>query len=256
MTKGESSNSNGQTNFNYCAYNPTSKEFNFELLSPFSTSEFSVKFYSKIFEKNNISIDCTFDMQTDYAQSFTLTTESFHIPLIDFCIQDNFSLYETKKFDIFYQTLEYTFTIKCFAQMTPEELLKNISDRFVMIEYKSKSYSIDKNRVIIDKLKDIHYKDFMSRKSILPEPGQGENFLASQNLFEENQRYNFKIKLSSFCVYNFWIYIVIIGDYNFQNNKSILNIEVKSNDLTALNIISREKYVFFNELLNKQIKFY
>jgi hypothetical protein len=257
LSRGEGSSTNsGQTNFNNSNFNPTSKEFNFELLSPFSTSEFSVKFYSKIFEKNNISIDCTFDMVTDYAQNFTLTTESFHIPLIDFCIQDNFSLYETKKFDIFYQTLEYTFTIKCFAQMTPEELLKNISDRFVMIEYKSKSYSIDKTRVIMDQLKEIHYKDFMSRQSIMPESGQGENFMASQNLFEENQRYNFKIKLSSYSVYNFWVYIVIIGDYNFQNNKSILNIEVKSNDLTALNIISREKYVFFNELLNKQIKFY
>jgi hypothetical protein len=257
LSRGEGSSTNsGQTNFNNSNFNPTSKEFNFELLSPFSTSEFSVKFYSKIFEKNNISIDCTFDMVTDYAQNFTLTTESFHIPLIDFCIQDSFSLYETKKFDIFYQTLEYTFTIKCFAQMTPEELLKNISDRFVMIEYKSKSYSIDKTRVIMDQLKEIHYKDFMSRQSIMPESGQGENFMASQNLFEENQRYNFKIKLSSYCVYNFWVYIVIIGDYNFQNNKSILNIEVKSNDLTALNIISREKYVFFNELLNKQIKFY
>ena len=175
-----------------------------------------------------------------------------------FCIQDNFSLYETKKFDIFYQTLEYAFTVKCFAQSTPEELLKNIHERFVMIEYKSKSFSLDKTKTIMDKLKEIHYKDFCQRRSVNNELGGagGENFMNSQNLFEENQRYNFKIKLSSYCIYNFWIYIVIIGDYNFQNNKSILNIEVKSNDLTALNIISREKYVFFNELLNKQIKFY
>lgn len=144
----------------------TSKEFSIELLSPFALYEFSVKFYAKIFEKNNISVDCTFDMVTDYNSSFTLTTESFHVPLIDFCIPDNFSLYETKKFEIFYNTLEYAFTTKCYAQCTPEELLKFISDRFVMIEYKSKANSIDKTRVIMDRLKEMHYKDYFKRNSI------------------------------------------------------------------------------------------
>ena len=229
-----------------------SKEFSIELLSPFSVYEFSVKFYSKIFEKNNISIDCTFDMVTDYNSTFTLTTESFHVPLIDFLIPDNFSLYEPKKFDIFYNTLEYAFTTKCYANCRPEELLKFISERFVMIEYKSKSISIDKTKSIMDRLKETHYKDYFKRNSITEDNGNGFN----QNAFEENQRHNFKIKLSSYCIYNFWIYIIILGDYNFQNNKSILNIEIKSNDLAALNIISREKHIFFNELMNKQIKFY
>src|SRR5690606_16096256 len=109
---------------------------NLELLSPFSSFDFSMKFSSTIFEKNNITIDCTFDMNSEYASTLTLTTESFYIPLTDYCIPDNFSLYETKIFDIFYATLEYTFTCKCYAVCTPEELIKEMSDRFVMVEFK------------------------------------------------------------------------------------------------------------------------
>ena len=73
---------------------------------------------------------------------------------------------------------------------------------------------------------------------------------------EDNQRYNFKIKLSSYSIFNFWVYLVIIGDYNFSNNKSIFNIEIRSNDLENLNIINKEKSVFLNELFNNNIKFY
>jgi len=243
---------NGKNVSQYSSIYATSKEFAYDLLSPFSFCEFSVKFYSILFDKNNISLDCTFDMQTDLSNTFTLTTESFYIPLIDFCIPDNFCLYETKKFDIFYTTLEYGFTFKCYANYTPEELLKFVSDRFVMIEYKSKSRSKELSKKILEKIKETHYKDFF-RRTVSSESNLNDDF---SNNFEENQRYNFKIKLSSFCVYNFWIYIVILGDYNFQNNKSILNIEIKSNDLNALNVISREKYVFFNELMNRQLKFY
>jgi hypothetical protein len=226
-----------------------SKEYFTELLSPFSYYEFSVKFICRVFEKNNIAIDLTYDMVSDYSNNFTLNSEIFHIPLTDFCIPDNFSLYETKKFDIFYSTLDFAFTCKCYANITPEELMKNINDRFVMIEYKSKSTSLDKTKSIMEQLKETHFKDFFQRNST--------NELGfDQNNFEENQRYNFKIKISSYCIYNFWIYIVILGDYNFQNNKSILNIEIKSNDLQALQIISKEKTVFFSELMNKTIKFY
>jgi hypothetical protein len=233
--------------------NQMMKEFHIELISPFSLIEYSAIFHSKIFERNNINIDCTFDMMTDYNTYLTMNSESFHIPLIDFFVKDSFCLYETKKFDLFYQTLEYAFTFKCFASITPDELLKSVSANFVMVEYKSKNKSIDHTKTMIDRLKQMHFKDFFQRNSI--SKGE-ENFMNSQNVFEESQRYNFKVKLSSYCVYNFWVYIIILGDYNFQNNKSILNIEVKSNDLGALNIISREKYIFFNEVFNKQIKFY
>jgi hypothetical protein len=47
-----------------------------------------------------------------------------------------------------------------------------------------------------------------------------------------------------------------MGDYSFQNNKSILNIEVKTNDLSALKTISKEKNDFFKEIMGRKIKFY
>jgi hypothetical protein len=221
------------------------KEVYLELLSPFSSYDFSMKLSSSVFEKNNITIDCTFDMTTDYSTVITLSTEGFYIPLIDYCIPDNFALFETKIFDIFYSTLEYTFTCKCYALSTPEDLLKSISDRFVMVEFKSKNNSQDKTKAIMDRLKES--KGYF--RQTLPGGGGFENS-------EDNQRYNFKIKMASYCIFNFWIYITILGDYNFSNNKSILNVEVKSNDLSALNVISKERSIFFNELINKQIKFY
>jgi hypothetical protein len=221
------------------------KEINLELLSPFSSYDFSIKFTSSIFEKNNITIDCTFDMNTDYSSSITLSSESFYIPLIDYCLPDNFALFETKIFDIFYTTLEYTFTCKCYAVCTPENLIKSISERFIMVEYKGKNSSQDKTKTIMDRLKETrgYFRKTLERDN---------SFINS----EDNQRYNFKIKIASYCIYNFWIYITILGDYNFSNNKSILNIEIKSNDLGALNVISKERAIFFNELLNKNIKFY
>ncbi len=237
---------------NYSPY-VNSKEFNVELLSPFSQCEFSVKFYSKIFEKNNIGIDCTFDMVTDQCSRFTLNSESFYIPLTDFLLKDNFSLYETKKFDIFYNTLEYAFTCKCFTNCTPDDLISNLSSRVVLVEYKSKSRAYDKKKEILEKIKEKQYPEYFrlnAQKENEEENGDGFN------INEENQRFNFKVKLCSYSIYNFWVYIVIIGDYNFQNNKSILTIEVKTNELFALNIISREKNCFFNELMNKKIKFY
>ena len=192
-------------------------------------------------------------MVTDLSSRFTLNSESFYIPLTDFLLRDNFALYETKKFDIFYNTLEYAFTCKCFTNCTPDEIINNLSDRVVMIEYKSKNKSFDKKKEIIEKIKEKQYPAYFQLNA------QKENEEENNdgfNMNEENQRFNFKVKLCSYSIYNFWIYITIIGDYNFQNNKSILNIEVKTNELFALNIISREKICFFNELMNQKIKFY
>ena len=73
---------------------------------------------------------------------------------------------------------------------------------------------------------------------------------------KNKHRENFKIKLSTYCVYNFWIYIFIIGDYNSMYNKAILNIDFKTNDLKGLNVIAKEKQFFINELISPKIKFY
>ena len=122
-----------------------------------------------------------------------------------------------------------------------------------MIEYKSKNKSFDKKKEIIEKIKEKQYPAYF-RLNAQKENEEENN--DGFNMNEENQRFNFKVKLCSYSIYNFWIYITIIGDYNFQNNKSILNIEVKTNELFALNIISRKKICFFNELMNQKIKFY
>ena len=73
---------------------------------------------------------------------------------------------------------------------------------------------------------------------------------------KNKSRQNFKIKLSTYCIYNFWIYIFIIGDYNPAYNKAILNIDIKTNDLKGLNVIAKEKQFFINELISPKIKFY
>ena len=39
-------------------------------------------------------------------------------------------------------------------------------------------------------------------------------------------------------------------------NKAILNIDFKTNDLKGLNVISKEKQFFINELISSKIKFY
>ena len=39
-------------------------------------------------------------------------------------------------------------------------------------------------------------------------------------------------------------------------NKAILNIDFKTTDLNALNVISKERQFFINELISSKIKFY
>ena len=223
-----------------------SKEYSVDLLSPNSSYEFSFKFINKSFEKNHISLECSYDIMTESTSNFTLSAQTMYIPLTDFFIPDNFALYDNKKFDIFYSTLDYTFTVKCYANCTPDELLKSLNCRFTMVEYNSKNFNLDKRKQILDKLKENCYQEFFNTMN--NDEGFGN--------VEDNQRYNFKIKISSFCVYNFWLYLTISGDYTFSNNKSILNIEFKSNNLSSLQIINKEKNEFLNELFYKQIKFY
>jgi hypothetical protein len=238
---------------NYSPY-VNSKEFYVELLSPFSNYEFSVKFYSQTFEKNNITVDCSFDMMTDQNSKFTLNSDTFYVPLTYFLIPDTFSLYETKKFDIFYNTLNYAFTCKCFTNCSPDEIIKQINKRVVLVEYKTKNKTINMKEMILEKIKEMQYPDYFKLTNQQKEREDG--FTDGLNDGNGNQIYNFRIKLSCYSVYNFWIYILILGDYNFQNNKSILNIEVKTNELQALKTIWKEKAFFFNELMNQKIKFY
>lgn len=260
---GNDNNGNPLNNFqkasgnNLSANNPQSglsnvKDFNYtiDLLSPYASHEFNIKLNILKFDKNNINIEATYDMNNDINPVFNLSADILHIPLTDFFIPDNFSNHEAKKFDIIYSTLEFAFTCKCFANLAPEDLLKYLCDRFTLVEYKSKFNSNEKGRSQMDYLKECYFKDFYD--SLCCDNNQNNNF----NNIEDIQRYNFKIKLSSYSIFNFWIYIVIIGDYNFSNNKSILNVEIKSNEIDSLNIVNREKLVFLNELFNKQIKFY
>ena len=238
-------NENNLSN-NYSPY-VNSKEFSNELLSPFSYFDFSVKFYSNLFEKNNIYIDCSFDMITDQKNKFKLNSECFYIPLIDFLLPDNFSLYENKTFDIFYNTLEYAFTCKCYTNYNPEELRKKINKKITLVEFKSKNMFYNKEKEVLDIIKNKQFPEFFK---------ENNDFNIVNNPYEDNSSNNFKIKLCAYCIYNFWIYIIIIGDYNLQHNKSILNVEIKTNDLSALNTLSREKNCFFNEVFGDNIKFY
>jgi len=232
---------------NYSPY-VNSKQFSNELLSPFSYFDFSLKFYSNLFEKNNISVDCSFDMITDQKNRFKLNSECFYIPLIDFLLPDNFSLYEIKTFDIFFNTLEYAFTCKCYTSYNPNELKNKLSQKITLVEFKSKNFLYNKEKEILDSIKKKQFPEF------LQENNNDINYF--NNPYENNSSSTFKIKLCAYCIYNFWIYIIIIGDYNEQHTKSILNIEIRTNDLSALNILSREKNCFFNELLGDNIKFY
>ena len=43
---------------------------------------------------------------------------------------------------------------------------------------------------------------------------------------------------------------------SYQNNQSLLNIDIKTNDLKGLNIIAKEKTAFIKELLNNIIIIY
>ena len=226
-------------------------EHKIELLSPNSSYDFSIKCYSKNFELNNISVEAQFDMVTDQKGQFNLVSESFYIPLTDYFIPDEYAVFETEKYEIFYSTLEYAFTTKCFTNCSPNDIISDISNKVTLIEFKVNDISHkNENDILSDIIKD-KYKEYYedSDEKNKKEKNKNEN---NKNIYREN----FKIKLSTYCIYNFWIYIFIIGDYNSMYNKAILNIDIKTNDLKGLNIIAKEKQFFINELISSRIKFY
>jgi len=226
-------------------------EHKIELLSPNSSYDFSIKCYSKNFELNNISVEAQFDMVTDQKGQFNLVSESFYIPLTDYFIPDEYAVFETEKYEIFYSTLEYAFTTKCFTNCSPNDIISDISNKVTLIEFKVNDISHKNENDILNDIIKNKYKEYYenSDEKNKKEKNKNEN---NKNIYREN----FKIKLSTYCIYNFWIYIFIIGDYNSMYNKAILNIDIKTNDLKGLNIIAKEKQFFINELISSRIKFY
>ena len=236
----------GNRNFNI----NISSEHKVELLSPNTSYDYSIKCYSKFFNINNISVEVQFDMITDQKGQFNLICESFNIPLTDFFIPDKYAIFETEKYEIFYSTLEYVFTTKCFSNCSPNDIINDISNKVTLIEYKSNDESFKNENDILEDIIKNKYKEYYE------EINNNKNDKDGKENNKNKHRENFKIKLSCYCVYNFWIYIYIIGDYNSIYNKAILNIDIKSNNLKELNIIAKDKQFFINELISPKIKFY
>ena len=226
-------------------------EHKIELFSPNSSYDFNIKCYSKNFDLNNISVEAQFDMVTDQKGQFNLVSESFYIPLTDYFIPDKYAVFETEKYEIFYSTLDYSFTTKCYSFCSPDDIISDINNKIMLIEYKSNEISHKNENDILNDIIKNKYKDFYENMN---NKNKEENKKKENN--KNKYRENFKIKLATYCIYNFWIYIFIIGDYNSMNNKAILNIDIKSNDLKGLNIIAKEKQFFINELISTKIKFY
>ena len=190
-------------------------------------------------------------MATDQKGQFSLLSEVFYIPLTDYFIQDKYSVFETEKYEIFYSNLEYSFTTKCYSNCSPNEIILDLNNKVTLIEYKANEISYKNENEILNDIIKNKYKEFNEEENI------NENEKNKKDNSNKNKtRENFKIKLATYCVYNFWIYIFIIGDYNSIYNKAILNIDIKSNDLKGLNVISKEKQFFINELISSKIKFY
>ena len=62
---------------------------------------------------------------------------SLYIPLSTYLIPDNYSLYDISRFDMFYNTLDYVFSVKCNVNLPPENIIKSISNKLTLIEYNS-----------------------------------------------------------------------------------------------------------------------
>ena len=224
-------------------------EHKLELLSPYSYFEFSFRCYSQVFDVNYISVEAQFDMSVDKKSQFTFKCMPFYIPLTEFLIPDNYSLYETSKFDMFYNTLEYVFSIKCHTNCPPESIIKAMSNKLTLIEYISNNVTFKKEKEIINQIIKKAFPDFY------------QNFIMTEetlnNQFNnQNDKMFFKMKLSSYCVYTFWVYIFITGEYDTRMNQSLLNIDIRTNNLKGLNIIAKEKNSFVKELLHNIVVIY
>lgn len=224
-------------------------EHKLELLSPYSYFEFSFRCYSQVFDVNYISVEAQFDMSVDKKSQFNFKCVPFYIPLTEFLIPDNYSLYETSKFDMFYNTLEYVFSVKCSTNCPPENIIKAMSNKLTLIEYISNNVTFKKEKEIINQIIKKTFPDYY------------QNFIMTEetlnNQFNnQNDKMFFKMKLSSYCVYNFWVYIFITGEYDARMNQSLLNIDIRTNNVKGLNIIAKEKNSFVKELLHNIVVIY
>ena len=224
-------------------------EHKLELLSPYSYFEFSFRCYSQVFDVNYISVEAQFDMSVDKKSQFNFKCVPFYIPLTEFLIPDNYSLYETSKFDMFYNSLEYVFSVKCSTNCPPENIIKAMSNKLTLIEYISNNVTFKKEKEIINQIIKKTFPDYY------------QNFIMTEetlnNQFNnQNDKMFFKMKLSSYCVYNFWVYIFITGEYDARMNQSLLNIDIRTNNLKGLNIIAKEKNSFVKELLHNIVVIY
>ena len=221
-------------------------EYKAEILPPYSYYEFYFKIYSKIFDINYISVEAQFDMKIDNKNQFTMKCEPFSIPLSTFLIPDNYSLYDVSRFDMFFNSLDYIFSITCKANLPPESIIKSLSHKLALIEYISNKVSFQNEKNEINKIIKKQFHDYYN-STIAPE----EIIQKEQSKTNEND--TFKIKLSSYCVFNFWVYLYIRGEYDSERKQSILYIDIKSNDLKGLTAIAKEKYAFIKELFNNII---
>ena len=221
-------------------------EYKVEILSPYSSYEFSIKFYTKIFDVNYISIEAQFEFNSSQKSEFLMKSEPFYISLFTFLIPDNYPLYETSKFDLFYNNLNYIFNIKCNMNESPDNIIKSINNKFALIEYNNNNKIFNKET---DSIKQIIKNKFPEYYKNIKESEKNSD---NQKYIDSKEKCLFKIKLSSYCVFNFWVYIFIIGEYDYENCQSILNINIKSNDLKGLIAIEMDKDRFIKELFNNK----
>ena len=180
-------------------------------------------------------------MNVDQKNQFTMKCELFYIHLSEFLIPDNYALYETSKYYMFYNTLEYVFSVKCNSNCSPENIIKSVTNKLTLIEYNSNNIIFKKEKETINQIIKKQFQDYY------------QNFIAPEVSLQKQQQFDrifFKMKLSSYCVYNFWVYIFITEEYDPRTNQSLLNIDIRTNDLKGLNIIAKEKNSFIKELLN------
>ena len=131
------------------------------------------------------------------------------------------------------------------VNLHPESIIKSISNKLTLIEYNSNNVTFKKEKDEINKIIKKQFPEYY-QNFIVPE----ETIQKQQSYSSINNKIFFKIKLSSYCVYNFWVYLFITGEYDVQSNQSVLNIDIKTNDLKGLNVISKEKTAFIKELIN------
>lgn len=134
-------------------------------------------------------------------------------------------------------------------ELPPESIIKAMSNKLTLIEYISNNVTFKKEKEIINQIIKKAFPDFY------------QNFIMTEetlnNQFNnQNDKMFFKMKLSSYCVYNFWVYIFITGEYDTRMNQSLLNIDIRTNNLKGLNIIAKEKNSFVKELLHNIVVIY